>query len=89
MSLSSSSGAARSDASAPVLPTAPTQAIVVHPYPTVNVKTHVPIELDLRLLNYNIWNTFFTAMCGKFSLLGHIDGTITTRLTHPDACVRS
>jgi len=68
--------------------------VFVNPYASVNVKTHVPIELDLRLPNYNKWNAFFTAMCGKFGLLGHIDGTIATRLAdptwnQPDACVRS
>ena len=68
--------------------------VFVNPYASVNVKTHIPIELDLRLPNYNKWNAFFTAMCGKFGLLGHIDGTIATRLAdptwnQPDACVRS
>ena len=93
MSLSSSSGAARSDASAPVLPTAPTQAIVVHPYTTVNVKAHVPVTLDMKSGNYSKWASFFTALCGKFSLRRHIDGTAA----HPDnpdwdvaeCCVRS
>jgi hypothetical protein len=68
--------------------------VFVTSYAPVNVKTHVPIELDLRLPNYNKWNAFFTAMCGKFGLLGHIDGTIAARptdsiWTQPDACVRS
>ena len=68
--------------------------VFINPYASVNVKTHVPIELDLRLPNYYKWNAFFTAMCGKFGLLGHIDGTIATRLAdptwnQPDACVRS
>ncbi|XP_039781483.1 uncharacterized protein LOC120648922 [Panicum virgatum] len=68
--------------------------VFINPYASVNVKTHVPIELDLQLPNYNKWNAFFTAMCGKFGLLGHIDGTITSRPTdptwnQPGACVRS
>jgi len=93
MSLSSSSGAARSDASAPVLPTAPTQAIVVHPYTTVNVKAHVPVTLDMKSGNYSKWASFFTALCGKFSLRRHIDGT-AAQPDNPDwdvteGCVRS
>ncbi|XP_039793082.1 uncharacterized protein LOC120659087 [Panicum virgatum] len=68
--------------------------VFINPYASVNIKTHIPIKLDLRLPNYNKWNVFFTAMCGKFDLLGHIDGTITSRPTdptwnQPDACVRS
>jgi len=57
--------------------------VFINPYASVNVKTHVPIELDLRLPNYNKWNALFTAMCGKFGLLGHIDGTIAARLSDP------
>ena len=67
--------------------------VFINPYASVNVKTHVPIELDLRLPNcneldlwmpnYKKWNTFFTAMCGKFGLLGHIDGTIMAHPTDP------
>jgi hypothetical protein len=56
--------------------------VFVTSYASVNVKTHVPIELDLRLPNYK-WNAFFTAMCGKFGLLGHIDGTIVARPVDP------
>ena len=69
-------------------------SVFVNPYASVNVKTHVPIELDHRLPKYNKWNAFFTVMCVKFGLLRHIDGTITSRPTdptwnQPDACVRS
>jgi hypothetical protein len=68
--------------------------VFINPYASVNVKTHVPIELDLRLPKYNKWNAFFTAMCVKFGLLRHIDGTIASHPTNPtwnqpDACVRS
>ncbi|XP_062197323.1 uncharacterized protein LOC133900219 [Phragmites australis] len=40
----------------------------------VNVKTHVPITLNLAVSNYTKWSQFFTTMCGKFGLLHHIDG---------------
>jgi hypothetical protein len=54
----------------------------------------MPITLDLKLLNYTKWSAFFTAMCGKFGLLGHINGSIPPRpvdrtWSQPDACVRS
>jgi len=76
----------------PALTDAP--APVIFSYATINVRQHVPITLDLKLPNYTKWSAFFTAMCGKFGLLGHIDGSIPTRPTdrtwsQPDACVRS
>jgi len=69
-------------------------APVIFSYATINVRQHVPITLDLKLPNYTKWSAFFTAMCGKFGLLGHIDGSIPARPTdrtwsQPDACVRS
>ena len=92
-SSSSSSGAAGTDGSLPVLPAAPTQAIIVHPYTTVNVKAHVPVTLDMKSANYSKWASFFTALCGKFSLRRHIDGT-AAQPNDPDwdvaeCCVRS
>jgi hypothetical protein len=63
----------------PAMGTAPAPAIFS--YATINVKSHVPITLDLKLLNYTKWSAFFTAMCGKFGLLGHIDGSVPSRLT--------
>jgi len=81
------------DTSSPVLSAAPTQAIFVHPYTTVNVKAHVPVTLDMKSANYSKWASFFTALCGKFSLRRHIDGT-AAQPNNPDwdvaeCCVRS
>jgi len=62
-------------------------------YASVNVKQHVPIDLSLERPNYSKWKAFFTALCGKYGLLGHIDGTAAARpadpsWSQPDACVR-
>jgi hypothetical protein len=62
-------------------------------YAAVNVKQHVPIVLNLERLNYSKWKTFFTALCAKYGLLGHIDGTEAARpadptWSQPDACIR-
>jgi uncharacterized membrane protein YgcG len=62
-------------------------------YAAVNVKQHVPIVLDLERPNYSKWKAFFTALCAKYGLLGHIDGTEAACLadptwSHPDACIR-
>lgn len=68
-------------------------AIVINPYATVNVKTHIPITLELKHPNFNRWKSFFTSMCGKSGLLAHIDGTAPARPEDPaweqaDCCVR-
>jgi len=62
-------------------------------YAAVNVKQHVPIDLSLERPNYSKWKAFFTALCGKYGLLGHINGTAAARpddpsWSQPDACVR-
>ena len=61
-------------------------------YVAVNIKQHVPIALSLERPNYSKWKAFFTALCGKYGLLGHIDSTAAARPTdplwsQPDACV--
>nr|AAN34944.1 Putative retroelement [Oryza sativa Japonica Group] len=70
-----------------------TGSIFVNPYATVNVKTHIPITLELKHPNFNKWKTFFTSMCGKFGLLPHIDGTAPPRpddstWAQADCCVQ-
>jgi hypothetical protein len=62
-------------------------------YAAVNVKQHVPIDLSLERPNYSKWKAFFTALCGKYGLLGHINGIVPARpadpqWSQPDACVR-
>jgi hypothetical protein len=50
------------------------QAVVVHPYTAVNVKTHIPMTLEMKNPNFTKWASFFQSLCGKFSLRPHIDG---------------
>jgi hypothetical protein len=54
-------------------PPAP-QAVVVHPYTVVNVKTHIPVTLEMKNPNFTKWASFFKDLCGKFNLRPHIDG---------------
>ena len=61
-------------AAAAAAPKAPPQAVIVHPYTTVNVKTHIPVTLEMKNPNITKWASFFQALCGKFSLRPHIDG---------------
>jgi hypothetical protein len=69
-------------------------ADAVSPYATIPVKSHVPMTLDLRSSNYSKWSSFFKAMCGKFGLMGLIDGTpppnsIDAAWRQADCCVHS
>jgi hypothetical protein len=63
-------------------------------YAAINIQSHVPIKLELRSPNYTKWKAFFEALCGKFGLLSHIDGTPppdprTDEWSKADFCVRS
>ena len=59
----------------------------------VNVKTHIPMTLELRPSNYTKWSTAFNAMCGKFGLLSHLDVVSPTPTddawVQADFCIRS
>jgi hypothetical protein len=60
---------------------------------SVNVKQHVPISLSIKRPNYSKWKAFFTALCAKYGLLSHVDGTEAARpnnplWSQPDACIR-
>ncbi|XP_039833289.1 uncharacterized protein LOC120694183 [Panicum virgatum] len=81
--------AASNDGHAPAPP-----SIVVHPYATVSVKSHVPITLELKNSIYSKWASFFKSMCGKFGLKPHIDGMLPACRTDPqwdqaDCCIRT
>jgi hypothetical protein len=68
--------------------------VVIHPYATVFVKSHVPITLEIKNSNYSKWASYFKSLCSKFSLKPHIDGTLVADPTDPnwdqaDCCVKS
>jgi hypothetical protein len=68
--------------------------VVIHPYATVSLKSHVPITLEIKNSNYSKWASYFKSLCGKFGLKPHIDGTLTADPTDPnwdqaDCCVKS
>lgn len=42
-----------------------------------NIKTHIPIKLDLADHNYDAWRELLQTHCLAFDVLGHIDGTST------------
>jgi hypothetical protein len=45
---------------------------------TVNIESHVPVELDIAVSNYTEWRCFFDAFIGKFSLSSHLSSQPTT-----------
>jgi hypothetical protein len=53
--------------------------VVLNPFSTINVKTHVPITLELTRPNFTRWSTFFRAMVGKFRLLPYLDPDVPAR----------
>ena len=94
MSASSAASASHSSGTLLAADSISAPAILVAPYATISVKSHVPVTLELNHPNFNQWSPFFTSLCGKFGLLPHIDGTTAARPTDPawaiaDSCVRS
>ncbi|GKD02246.1 hypothetical protein Tco_1177220 [Tanacetum coccineum] len=48
------------------------------PYGITNIKTYIPLVLDLDELNYDSWSELFTLHCRSFGVLKFIDGTSTS-----------
>ena len=40
-----------------------------------NIKTHIPLVLDLDVFNYDAWRELLLTHCLTFDVLGHLDGT--------------
>jgi len=61
----------------------------------VNIKAHVPVELDLAESNYTEWHCFFDAFISKFGLDAHLSSRPTTDNRHDwdwvmkDQCILS
>ncbi|GKC23612.1 Myb-like protein P, partial [Tanacetum coccineum] len=45
------------------------------PFGVTNIKSHVPLVLDLDQLNYDAWCELFTSHCHSFGVQGLLDGT--------------
>ena len=67
--------------------TSSAMAAAVGPYAMVNVKTHVPMTLELRPSNHTKWSAAFRAMCGKFGLLSYL--TVVDPIPTNDAWVQA
>jgi hypothetical protein len=62
---------------------------------TVNIKNHIPVELDLTDSNYTEWRSFFDTVVGKFGLRSHLTVAPTSANRHDadwvmvDQCILS
>ena len=65
---SSSSSSAADSGAAPVLPP-PLSASTLQ---TVNIRSHVPVVLDVAEPNHAEWRCFFDSVIGKFGLAAHV-----------------
>ncbi|XP_021309255.1 uncharacterized protein LOC110432769 [Sorghum bicolor] len=72
---SSASSASSASFTAPAAP--PHQPPSASALMMVNIKSHVPVVLDLVNPNYQEWRCFLDSVIGKFGLLGHIQGAPT------------
>ncbi|PWA85264.1 hypothetical protein CTI12_AA151680 [Artemisia annua] len=45
------------------------------PFGITNIKTYIPLVLDLNELNYDSWSELFTLYCNSFGVLNIIEGT--------------
>ncbi|GKA39946.1 ribonuclease H-like domain-containing protein [Tanacetum coccineum] len=59
-----------------ITPSSPSLSSMKKAFGVTNIKTHVPLVLDLDQLNYDAWSELFTTHCYSFGVLGFLDGTI-------------
>ncbi|KFK30809.1 hypothetical protein AALP_AA6G028600 [Arabis alpina] len=45
------------------------------PYGIAQIRAYIPIQLDLKKLNYDVWRELFETHCSSFGVLGHLDGS--------------
>jgi hypothetical protein len=51
----------------------------------VNIRTHVPITLDLVDSNFSSWCAFFNATFRKLDISDHINGTVDAAMMFHNA----
>lgn len=51
-------------------------APVERAYGVTNIKSHIPIILDMDDHNYDVWRDLFLTHCLTFDVLGHVDGSL-------------
>ena len=45
------------------------------PFSINNIKSFVPLILDLNQLNYDYWRVLFETHCRAYGVYGHLDGS--------------
>lgn len=54
---------------------APSAAAIKKAYGMRNIKSHIPLILDMDYHNYDAWKKLFLTHCLTFDVLGHVDKT--------------
>ncbi|CAA7055237.1 unnamed protein product [Microthlaspi erraticum] len=54
----------------------PAAAAIERAFGVTNIKSHIPLILDLDDHNYDAWRELFLTHCLTFDVLGHLDGTL-------------
>ena len=75
----SSSSSSTADGGAAAAPPPPLSASALQ---MVNIRSHVPIVLDVAEPNHADWRCFFDSVIGKFSLASHVAVRPTCRQRH-------
>lgn len=57
-------------------------------YCVTNIKSHIPLILDLDDHNYDAWREFFLTHCLVFDVLGHVDGTSTPNSNNDQSWIK-
>lgn len=53
-------------------------------YSVTNIKAHVPLQLNLDQLNYEIWSEIFSNHCTGFDVADHIDDSYEPTEANPN-----
>ncbi|XP_062224693.1 uncharacterized protein LOC133923398 [Phragmites australis] len=74
---SASASMATSPARSPAASDSPLDGVTLPPAPasvvqTINIRSHVPVTLDINDSNYSQWRCFFDSVLGKFGLTAHV-----------------
>lgn len=56
-------------------PQPPAPAATDRIYGVTNIRSHIPVTLDLEESHYDAWRELFLTHCLTFDVIGHVDGT--------------
>jgi len=70
------------------IPPSPPSKSPPHPcFSVSNIKTHVPLTLDLVNINYSSWKALFVFATKAYECFDHIDSTVSTSTSEDEGYV--